>query len=72
MRKVEIARGIASNSVSSVPAEGVSKAAFLAQVEREYPVQDGWEVVNSHFTGMQGNSIGLVFIMVQYKYVADD
>jgi hypothetical protein len=71
MRKVEINRGLRAGAISSVPAEGQAKSQFLAGLEAEYPVEDGWEVVNTHLAGVNGNSIGLVVFLVQYEYVAE-
>ena len=46
MRKVEVGRGFFSRSVSSVPAEGMSKDLFFKAMDVEYPLADGWEVVS--------------------------
>ena len=71
MRKVEVGRGFFSRSVSSVPAEGMSKDLFFKAMDVEYPLADGWEVVSVLSAGIAGNSFGLGVFLCQYKYVPD-
>lgn len=66
MRKV-VDFGLFARTVSGVGAAvngAVDKATYLGLLKREYPPEDGWEIVTSQFGGTTAEGF-IVFVLLQ-------
>jgi len=46
------------------------KASFFAEMEKEYPVADGWEMIQGQYTGQSSEGWTFAVFLARYEDVA--